>query len=110
MVIFGDPGPVIRRTQALKDYLRLNLSPIAISARIAITAIIASRGALDDDGAVRTVSVSLLSIGRWWNRRGDEMDLVAVNGGAREILFGEVKWTNKTAGRGILGSGRNIIL
>ena len=43
-------------------------------------------------------------IDRWWNQRGDEIDLVAVNEDAREILFGEVKWTNKTAGRGILAS------
>ena len=43
-------------------------------------------------------------IGRWWNRRGDEIDMVAVNRDAREILFGEVKWTNKTAGCGILES------
>ncbi|MHC1574847.1 MAG: ATP-binding protein [Candidatus Methanogasteraceae archaeon] len=43
-------------------------------------------------------------IGRWWNRRGDEIDMVAVNGDAREILFGEVKWTNKTTGCGILAS------
>ena len=44
-------------------------------------------------------------IGKWWNRRGDEIDIVAANGDSREILLlGEVKWTNKTAGRGILAS------
>jgi len=41
-------------------------------------------------------------IGRWWNWRGDEIDLVAVNEQTREILFGVVKWTNKTAGYGIM--------
>lgn len=41
-------------------------------------------------------------IGRWWNRRGDEIDIVAVNEQTREILFGEVKWTNKTAGYDIM--------
>ena len=43
-------------------------------------------------------------IGRWWNRRGDEIDMVAVNEQTMEILFGEIKWTNKTAGYGILES------
>ncbi|PXF57755.1 MAG: hypothetical protein C4B59_14655 [Candidatus Methanogaster sp.] len=32
-------------------------------------------------------------IGRWWNWRGDEIDLVAVNEWTREILFGEVNST-----------------
>ncbi|RZN39097.1 MAG: hypothetical protein EF813_04340, partial [Methanosarcinales archaeon] len=58
MAVFRDLDPAIRRTQALKDYLRLNLSPIAISERIAITAIIASKGALDEVGVVWNISVS----------------------------------------------------
>lgn len=35
--------------------------------------------------------------GRWWNRN-EEIDLVAVNRQTNEILFGEVKWSNKPIG------------
>lgn len=38
------------------------------------------------------------SIGSWWNRRGDEIDLVAINEGMGEILFGEIKWTGRETG------------
>ncbi|MBI3033356.1 AAA family ATPase [Candidatus Woesearchaeota archaeon] len=34
-------------------------------------------------------------IGTWWNRSGEEIDLVAYNNKTRKILVGEVKWTNK---------------
>jgi AAA+ ATPase superfamily predicted ATPase len=35
--------------------------------------------------------------GRWWDKKG-EIDIVALNYENREILFGEVKWTNKKVG------------
>jgi len=38
--------------------------------------------------------------GRWWNNE-EEIDLVAVNNQTNEILFGEVKWTNKLVGTNI---------
>ena len=38
-----------------------------------------------------------LSLGRWWDRRG-EIDLVALNPRTNEILFGEVKWSLKPVG------------
>ncbi|MFA5797677.1 MAG: ATP-binding protein [Candidatus Woesearchaeota archaeon] len=34
------------------------------------------------------------NIGSWWNRTGEEIDLVAYNHKSRKILVGEVKWTN----------------
>jgi AAA+ ATPase superfamily predicted ATPase len=37
-------------------------------------------------------------VGSWWNRRGDEIDVVAYNGSKKEILFGEVKWRNRPIG------------
>ncbi len=36
--------------------------------------------------------------GQWWNRKGDEIDIVALNERKKEILFGEVKWTNRPVG------------
>ena len=37
-------------------------------------------------------------VGSWWNRRGDEIDIVALTEKKKEILFGEVKWTNRPVG------------
>ncbi len=37
-------------------------------------------------------------VGSWWNRRGDEIDIVALNEKKKEILFGEVKWRNRPVG------------
>ncbi|ODS37194.1 MAG: hypothetical protein A7316_01995 [Candidatus Altiarchaeales archaeon WOR_SM1_86-2] len=34
-------------------------------------------------------------IGSWWNRRGDEIDIVALNEETKEILFAECKWREK---------------
>lgn len=34
------------------------------------------------------------NIGGWWNRTGEEIDIVAYNHKSRKILVGEVKWTN----------------
>jgi AAA+ ATPase superfamily predicted ATPase len=35
------------------------------------------------------------SIGSWWSRKGDEIDVVAINKDAKEILFCECKWRNR---------------
>ena len=35
------------------------------------------------------------SIGSWWSRKGDEIDVVAINKNAKEILFCECKWRNR---------------
>jgi len=37
-------------------------------------------------------------VGQWWNRKGDEIDIVALNEKRKEILFGEVKWRNRPVG------------
>ncbi len=34
------------------------------------------------------------NIGSWWNRTGEEIDIVAYNHKTRKILVGEIKWTN----------------
>lgn len=34
------------------------------------------------------------NIGSWWNRAGEEIDIVAYNRKSRKILVSEVKWTN----------------
>ena len=34
------------------------------------------------------------NIGSWWNRTGEEIDVVVYNHKTRRILVGEVKWTN----------------
>ena len=41
-------------------------------------------------------------IGSWWNRRGDEIDIIALNEKNKEILFGEVKWRNRPIGCNLL--------
>ena len=38
--------------------------------------------------------------GRWWDKTG-EIDLVATNSQTNEIIFGEVKWSNKHVGTNI---------
>lgn len=38
--------------------------------------------------------------GRWWDKN-DEIDLIAINSQTNEILFGEVKWSNKPVGTNI---------
>ncbi len=42
------------------------------------------------------------SIGSWWNRRGDEIDLVALNERTGEIVFGEIKWTERSTGKEVV--------
>ncbi len=34
-------------------------------------------------------------IGSWWNRKGDEIDIVALNDDTKDILLGECKWNNR---------------
>lgn len=40
-------------------------------------------------------------VGRWWND-GSEIDIVGFNQETKEIIFGEVKWSNKKVGTNIL--------
>ncbi len=50
--------------------------------------------------AVNAVKASMPyeRVGQWWNRKGEEIDIVALNERKKEILFGEVKWTNRPVG------------
>ncbi|KKQ34377.1 MAG: hypothetical protein US52_C0061G0006 [candidate division WS6 bacterium GW2011_GWA2_37_6] len=41
-----------------------------------------------------------MRIGRWWNNN-TEIDIVGINDQDKEILFGEVKWSNKQVGTDI---------
>jgi hypothetical protein len=36
--------------------------------------------------------------GTWWNRIGEEIDVIGINEVEKEVLFCEVKWTNKEVG------------
>lgn len=36
--------------------------------------------------------------GSWWNRQGEEIDVVSINEKRNEILFGEVKWRSRQIG------------
>jgi AAA+ ATPase superfamily predicted ATPase len=53
------------------------------------------------EGVVKEIIINKKSffipteIGRWWNRQGEEIDIVAVNDRSSEILFCEVKWGKK---------------
>ncbi len=49
---------------------------------------------------------SFESYGRWWDKN-EEIDLAAVNNSTNEILFGEVKWSNKLVGTNIYEALRN---
>ncbi len=46
------------------------------------------------------ISLSFEFYGRWWDK-DKEIDLVATNHHTNEILFGEVKWSNKQVGTNI---------
>lgn len=48
---------------------------------------------------VGDVTLDFEEIGRWWNRPGEEIDLVAR--GRTEILAAEVKWSAQAAGMGV---------
>jgi len=41
-------------------------------------------------------------IGPWWNRKGDEIDVVGIDDRRKRIVFGEVKWTNRKMGFAIV--------
>ena len=43
---------------------------------------------------IKNVEIDFENIGSWWDRLGNEIDVVAYNHKARKILVGEVKWTS----------------
>jgi len=46
--------------------------------------------------------ISPTEVGRWWNRTGEEIDLIAIDDRTSEILFVEIKWTNKKVKQGLI--------
>ena len=42
------------------------------------------------------------TVGRWWSRRGQEIDLVVINEESKQILFAECKWQDKVDAEKIL--------
>ncbi len=56
--------------------------------------------ALVNGGAVKDIAVEFDEIGRWWNRQGLEIDIAA--SGPKQVLLGEVKWSSKPVGLGLL--------
>ena len=45
----------------------------------------------------KKISLDFEAYGRWWNK-DNEIDVVGLNNRTKEILFGEVKWSNKPVG------------
>ncbi len=46
------------------------------------------------NGELQGYSLDFEDIGSWWNRTGEEIDIVAYNKKSRKILVGEVKWSS----------------
>lgn len=47
-------------------------------------------------GTIKGHSIKFSTIGAWWNRTGDEIDICALGDG--KMYLGEVKWTNRQVG------------
>jgi uncharacterized protein len=47
-------------------------------------------------------STSYTDYGPWWSRRGDEIDIIALNEKEKEILFAECKWKDKVDAEKVL--------
>ena len=47
-------------------------------------------------------TIDFENIGSWWNRTGEEIDIVGYNHKTRRILVGEVKWTNDLVDIGVV--------
>lgn len=43
---------------------------------------------------LKGVELNFENIGSWWDRNGNEIDIIAYNERAKKILVGEVKWTS----------------
>jgi len=47
---------------------------------------------------IKNMEIDFEDIGSWWDRSGNEVDIVAYNKKSKKILIGEVKWTNQPMG------------
>ncbi len=55
-------------------------------------------GRVAEEVVRRYAGMGYQKVGSWWNRKGEEIDIVALNEKRKEILFGEVKWRNRPVG------------
>jgi len=55
------------------------------------------------DMMARKLQFEPTDIGSWWNRKGEEIDFVSLNERTGEIVFGEIKWKERSVGREIIG-------
>ncbi|MEK6816831.1 MAG: ATP-binding protein [Nanoarchaeota archaeon] len=53
---------------------------------------------------IKGTEISFDSIGAWWDRNTNEVDIVANNKDERKVYAGEVKWTNHPCGIDVLNS------
>ncbi len=44
---------------------------------------------------IKYYGVKYPKIGRWWDKQGNEIDIVGLNSDKKKIVFAECKWTNK---------------
>ncbi|MBI2147896.1 ATP-binding protein [Candidatus Woesearchaeota archaeon] len=44
---------------------------------------------------IKGIDINFDAIGNWWDRNGNEIDIVATNHKDKKVLVGEVKWNNK---------------
>jgi AAA+ ATPase superfamily predicted ATPase len=51
---------------------------------------------------LKGIEVNFEEIGSWWDRNGNEIDLVSVNTKEKRILTGEVKWSSHPIGEDVL--------
>lgn len=86
----GRSGPVLH---AIEKGLDAHIGPQF--ERIAREALVLLNGSTYGD-----VPIDFTRIGRWWNRIGEEVDIVAEGKG--EVLLGEVKWTREPVGQDLL--------
>lgn len=51
---------------------------------------------------IKNVEIDFENIGAWWDRSGNEIDVVAYNHKSRKILVGEVKWASQPMDVGVV--------
>ncbi len=51
---------------------------------------------------MKDVEISFENIGSWWDRNGNEIDIIAYNSVEKKIMLGEIKWTNKPLDIGVI--------
>ena len=51
---------------------------------------------------IKGLRLNFENIGSWWDRNGNEIDVLAYNLKERKFLVGEVKWTNALVGKEVI--------